>query len=601
LPPANLSAVVRKLGALLVGCIALLFGGASAGADPVPTTPPADLHTCALPGSMPYWFDYADGAVPFWQLFASPNVIAAVPNLGLPAQIRAKGGQTVYFDLYLRSRAGLPSQPQDPSTMNAKADRLFLYVENSTHCSNPVIAENELYGAGLATPWSPTNAQYRANVLTFLRRLHDLGAQPWLLVNSTPYTAGDAGDWWRAVAQVAGIVREVYFPAPMIYKQGAVLGSRTLRTAFRKALLDFTQIGIPASKLGIFLGFQTTRGQGGREGLEPAQAWFETVKLQALAAKQVARELHFHGIWSWGWAEYKTSPGEQDPDKAGAACVYLWARNPSLCAGPKAAGKGFDTSRTEGQLNLPGSVRCRITGVGSLGWTAIKPIAGLTGDPELAFSDAYARVLEQRLAGVNTKDVLAAERSVIGANFKGSRSAYVRALAQAKTSLAVARTVIADELRRARISSRFRVAMPSNAAVAEFQQTYTELQARLVQTRARASWLGGRKVGYAVQSNAPGEVMNAPSRRWTSVWSTSGPVRVRPLGPPLPLGSVPLGQARASIRAALMSQEREARYPTWIGAQQSRSFDRAVCWRDQLPAVGIADLTDYLPFLTLPS
>jgi hypothetical protein len=600
-PPANLSAVVRKLGALLVGCIALLFGGASAGADPVPTTPPADLHACTLPGSMPYWFDYADGAVPFWQLFASPKVIAAVPNLGLPAQIRAKGGQTVYFDLYLRSRAGLPSQPQDPSTMNAKADRLFLYVENSTHCSNPIIAENELYGAGLATPWSPTNAQYRANVLTFLRRLHDLGAQPWLLVNSTPYTAGDAGDWWRAVAQVAGIVREVYFPAPMIYKQGAVLGSRTLRTAFRKALLDFTQIGIPASKLGIFLGFQTTRGQGGREGLEPARAWFETVKLQALAAKQVARELHFHGIWSWGWAEYKTAPGEQDPDKAGAACVYLWARNPSLCAGPNAAGKGFDTSRTEGQLNLPGTVRCRITGVGSLGWSAIKPIAGLTGDPELAFSDAYARVLEQRLAGVNTKDVLAAERSVIGANFKGSRSAYVRALAQAKTSLAVARTVIADELRRARISSRFRVATPSNAAVAEFQQTYAELQARLVQTRARASWLGGRKVGYAVQSNAPGEVMNAPSRRWTSVWSTSGPVRVRPLGPPLPLGSVPLGQARASIRAALMSQEREARYPTWIGAQQSRSFDRAICWRDELPAVGIADLTDYLPFVTLPS
>jgi hypothetical protein len=95
--------------------------------------------------------------------------------------------------------------------------------------------------------------------------------------------------------------------------------------------------------------------------------------------------------------------------------------------------------------------------------------------------------------------------------------------------------------------------------------------------------------------------MNAPPRRWTSVWSTSGPVRVRPLGPPLPLGSVPLGQARASIRAALKSQEREARYPTWIGAQQSRSFDRAICWRDELPAVGIADLTDYLPFLTLPS
>jgi hypothetical protein len=50
-----------------------------------------------------------------------------------------------------------------------------------------------------------------------------------------------------------------------------------------------------------------------------------------------------------------------------------------------------------------------------------------------------------------------------------------------------------------------------------------------------------------------------------------------------------------------MSQERAARYPTWIASQQSRSFDQAVCWRDELPAVGIADLTDYLSFLTLPA
>jgi hypothetical protein len=591
--------VVRKLGALLVGCIALLFGGARAGADPVPPTPPADLHTCTLPGSMPYWFDYADGAVPFWQLFASPKVIAAVPNLGLPAQIRAKGGQTVYFDLYLKSRAGLPSQPQDPSTMNAKADRLFLYVENSTHCSNPIIAENELYGAGLAAPWSPTNAQYRANVLTFLRDLHDLGAQPWLLVNSRPATDGDAGDWWRAVAQVAGIVREVYFPAPLIYKQGPVLGSRTLRTSFRKALLDFTQLGIPASKLGIFLGFQTTPGNGGREGLKPARAWFETVKLQVLAVRQVAREMRFNAVWSWGWQEYKTQPSEQDPDKPRAACVYLWARDAKLCNGPKAAGKGFDHSRTEGQLNLPASIRCRISRVGSVRWNALKPLTSLTGDGDAAFSDAYARVLEQQYAPVHTRDVLAAEQSIIAAHFNGSRSAYRAALSQAKASLGVARGVIADELRRARISAHFRVAGPSSDAITEFQQTYGELKARLVQTASPASWLGGRKLGYAVESNAPGALMSVPSNRWSSVWSTAGAVRVRPLAAAVPLASVPLVRLRASIRAALMAQQREANYPAWIAARQSRSFDQAVCWRDELPAVGIADLTDYLPFLAL--
>jgi hypothetical protein len=592
---------VRRAGVLLAVAAALLVGTTLASADPVPTTPPADLHTCTLPGNAPYWFDYADGNVPFWRMFARPGVIAAVPNIGLPAQIRAHGGTTVYFDPHLKGRVGLPNAPIDPATIDARADRFFIYVENSTHCSNSVIAENELYGASLASPWSPTNAQYRANVLRFLTRLHDLGGQPWLLVNSKPYTAGEAGDWWRAVAQVAGIIREVYFPAPLIYKQGPVLGSRTLRTAFRRAILDFTQIGIPTSKLGIFLGFQTTKGTGGREGLEPARAWFEVVKLQALAAKQVVKEMKFNGVWSWGWAEYKASPGELDPDKPRAACVYLWTRDRSLCNGPGAAGKGFDRSLTEGQLSLPGNIRCRIDGVGSVPWTSIKPIQSLTGDPELAFTDAYARMLERRMTSLSSAEVLAAERSIIAARFGYSRRAYLAAIADAHTSLAVARSVIEDELRRAQIAAKFRVPAPSGDDVAEYQQTYSDLQARLVQAAKRAPWLGGQKIGYAVESNAPGPVMALPANRWTTVWSQTGTVRVRPLGPPVQLGTVSLPRARPSIRAAIMSQEREARYPTWISARQSASFSNVVCWRDELPAPGVADLTDYLPFLAITS
>lgn len=590
---------MKRLGVALVTCVALLAGSTRAGADPVPPTPPADLHACTLPGHAPYWFDYVDGAVPFWQMFARPGVIAAAPNLDLPAQIRAKGGLTVYFDPHLRNRAGVPSAPEDPSLMESRADRLYLYVENSTHCSNPIIAENELYGAGLPTPWSPTTAQYRANVLKFLTRLHDLGAQPWLLVNSPPATDGDAGDWWRAVAQVAGIVREIYFPAPLIYKQGPVLGSRTLRQAFRRGLLDFTQIGIPTSKLGIFVGFQTTKGTGGREGLQPANAWFETVKLQALAAQQVAKEMKFHGIWSWGWAEYSTSPGEADPDKPRAACVYLWTRDPALCDGPAAAGKGFDRSRIEGQLRLPGTLRCRINGVGSVSWNALKPITALTGDGELAFTDAYARVLESTLTRVTSRDILGAESAIVAARFNGSRSAYRAAIGQAHASLGIARAVIGDELRRARIETRIGVAAPSADAVAEFKQTYGDLQVRLIQAKGKTSWLGGKKVGYALESNSPNPVMTLPSGRWSSVFSAAGVVKVRPLGPPHPLTSLSLTRARPSIRAALVAQLRDARYPTWIGARINGSLDNAVCWRDQLPQAGIADLSDYLPFLAL--
>ncbi len=517
----------------------------------------------------------------------------------LVAAVLALALETAYFDLYLNRRVGTTSAPADPATIVDKANKLYEYAAQSMECSNPVIAENELFGSWLAVPWSKTNAQYRANVLLFLQTLRQRGAQPWLLVNRAPYTDGSAGDWWRQVADVAGIVREVYFPAPLIYKQGPIRGSRTLRQAFRNGILDFTKAGIPVSKLGIFLGFQTSKGTGGREGLE-AKAWFRTVKWQALAARYVAKEMNFSSIWSWGWAEWTTTPGEKDPAKPKAACVYLWTRSPSLCDGPRAAGKGFVRSRTEGQLILAPGLRCQL-GHAAVRWSQINPILKLTGDPELAFSNAFGRAVAQRATQVGYGDILAAERSIISARFGGSRAAYLAAIADARTSLSVARGIIGDELRRARIESKFRVRGPSAREIADFHETYGDLQARLVQAKSSASWLGGRLSGYAVESAAPPRLMSLSSGRWSAVWSPLGTVQVRPLGPPLPLGTLPLSNAREAIRAALMAQAREDRYPTWLADAQQAAFPEAICWRDQMPEMGEVDLTNYLPFLALTS
>jgi hypothetical protein len=545
------------------------------------------------------WLDFADGSVPFWNLFAKQGLVAMASNFIYPPRLRAGGAQTVYFDLYLNRRVGKPSAPADPATIVAKANKFYDYAAQAMDCSNPVIAENELNGAWLATPWSPANAQYRANVLLFLQTLRARGAQPWLLVNSKPYTAGEALDWWRQVAEVAGIVREVYFPAPRIYGQGAIRGNRTLRQAFRNGILDFTRIGIPVSKLGIFLGFQTSKGSGGREGLE-AQSWYRTVKWQALAARYVAREMRFHSIWSWGWASWKTTPGEQDPAKWRAACVYLWTRSPNLCNALHAAGRSFNRSRTEGQPYLPAGLRCRL-GTTAVRWSAINPILRLTGDPELAFSNAFARAVQQRLVHVGYGEILAAERSIVAARFGGSRGAYVSAISEARTGLSVARSIIGDELRRVRIESGFRVAWPSARQIADFHETYGELQTRFVQAKSETQWLGGRRSGYALASTAPPQLMGLSTGRWSSVWSPSGTVRVRPLGPPEPLGSLPLGNVRSSIRAALIAQAREERFPGWLTTAQLRTFPEAICWRDQFPELGEVDLTNYLPFLALTS
>lgn len=575
--------------AAAIGLLALA-GGSSVGAKPLQAN-------CVLSSKTPVWVDFADGSVPFWQMFAKPGVVAAASNLIYPSRLRAGGAQTVYFDLHLNKRVGTPSAPADTAGIVAKANKFYEYAAQSMDCSNPVIAENELFGAWTATPWSPTMAQYRANVLLFLQTLRARGAQPWLLVNSTAYTAGDARDWWRAVTDVAGIVREIYFPAPLLYDQGPVLANRTLRQSFREGILEFTRIGVSVSKLGIYLGFQTTKGTGGREGLA-AEPWYRTVKWQVLAARYVAREMGFHSIWSWGWAEWSTTPGEHDPKKPIAACVYLWTRSPSLCNGPAAAGKGFVRSRAEGQPTLAAGLRCRFPGA-VVGWGAINPILALTGDPELAFTNAFARAIEQRTARVTYSQILAAERSLISSRFGGSGGAYRAAIAEARTNLAVARSVIGDQLRRARIAAGLGVSQPSARQIADYLDSYGDLQARLVQTSAGASWLGGRRVGYALESTAPGALMSLPTRRWTSVWSPLGAVRVRPLRPPEPLGGVPLASVRPSIRAALIAQARQARFPTWLTAEQRRAFPEGTCWRDRFPELGEADLTGYLPFLAL--
>jgi hypothetical protein len=582
---------VKRLGVLAVAVVAFaLAGGTGARAQQLQAN-------CTLSSTTPIWLDFADGSVPFWNLFAKPGVVAMASNFIFPPKLRAAGAQTVYFDLYLSRRVGKPNAPADPATIVAKANTFYEYAAKAMDCSNPVIAENELNGAWLASPWSPTNAQYRANVLLFLQTLRARGAQPWLLVNSKPYTAGEAFDWWRQVADVAGIVREVYFPAPLIYRQGPIAGNRTLRQAFRGGILDFTKIGIPVSKLGIFLGFQTTKGTGGREGLA-AQSWYRTVKWQALAARYVAQEMKFHSIWSWGWAQWTTTPGEQDPAKWRAACVYLWARNAKLCNGPKVAGKGFVKSRTEGQPYLTRGFRCKL-GNTAVRWSAINPILQLTGDPELAFSNAFARAVQQRIEQVSYGDILAAERSIIVARFSGSRGAYKAAIAEARTNISVARSIIGDELRRARIERGFKVAWPSAGQIADFHETYGELQARFVEAKSDAAWLGGRRTGYALATTAPPQLMGLSSGRWAAVWSPTGTVRVRPIGAPQPLGSLPLGNVRTSIRAALIAQAREDRFPSWLTTEQVRTFPEAICWRDQFPQLGEVDLTNYLPFLSL--
>ena len=105
-----------------------------------------------------------------------------------------------------------------------RANRLYSTAAMSSGCTQPVIAENELNGANLVTPWTANNAAYRRNVLIYMQTLSALGARPVILVPSAPYIGDEAGDWWRQLSQYADVVRESYFAAPGIAKQGPIEG-----------------------------------------------------------------------------------------------------------------------------------------------------------------------------------------------------------------------------------------------------------------------------------------------------------------------------------------------------------------------------------------
>jgi hypothetical protein len=378
-----------------------------------------------------------------------------------------------------------------------------------------------------------------------------------------------------------------------VWKQGPIVGNRILRTVYRRSIQDLTSIGIPPQKLGIMVSFSTTRGFGGRNGLQPLDSWLQVAKWQALSAQAVAAETGIGSIWSWGWGQWTAA--EQDPDKPAAACVWLWARDASLCDGPAQGGGSFDASRTAGQILLGASTQCTVGGR-ALSNDAIQKLQLLTGDRDTAFSALYERLVEGTVAPVSTQSVLAAERYVIATQFKGSRGAYLAALAQAHANLTIARGVLGDELRRSRIELTLPTRTPSETEVRTFYTSYPDLMARSVRTKQAASWLGSRKRGLILSAVAPELLFSGGAR---TVWTPLGSVAVKPLGEATPLGAVPLDLARPAIVTALRVFARGEAFERWTESLQTKNLATTVCARDDLPQPGAVELSTYLPFLRL--
>lgn len=550
--------------------------------------------SCGLPANAPMWVDYAGHGAP---IAPKPGMVLAVSSgTTVPAAMRAAGAATIFFDLHLNDRVGTTTAPADPATIAAKAQKEFAFAQQVTGCATPLIAENELFGAQTITPWSATNAQYRANVLLLLQELQRLGATVALTIANPPYTGGDAADWWREAAKAAILVRQVYFTAPGpkgLYALGPARASRAMRQGMRGLIARFSQIGIPASRVALELQFQSAPGTGGRQGLQPRSAWLEIVKLQALAAKQVAAETKIQGVWSWGWPSF--SAAGNDPDKGAAACVYLWARDTKLCDAPALA--RFDTSLTEGQLILPAAVRCTLADNGRILKNDVARVATLTGDRDSAATALLQREVLRSENPIDPLTVLSAERAIVRDRFGGSRARYASALAAAHVTLQDARAIIEDRLARDEVQQRFRPPHPTGPQVDAFLETYAATRVRLVRVDPAASWLGDAVRGFAVETIAPAEVFAALQSKRSTIDTIDGRYVVKPLGPAQPLLALSPHDAHNVAIGVLGRFAKLAVYDRWLRAQQIRLLANAVCTRDLVPEGGDVDLSDFVPFL----
>ena len=430
---------------------------------------------CGLPAGPPLSVEYAEVAVPAairTELFTAvrPPLVLATSQAHVAEELRAAGARTVFWHMRLGDLVGTTAAPADPATIEATADRLVLRAARETGCATPVIALNELHGGWVATPWSDTNLGYRLNVLALLRRMHALGAHPFLMLPTSPPPAvstEEVNAWWRDVSAVSDLVLEMHFNGRSVAGDGALVGSRRRRTAMRRALDRMVAAGVPPARLGLLHGFQSGRGKGGREGLA-IDRWLQVVKWETLAAHEVLAEHTTDGApvgsdWSWGWGEFPTISA-LDPDKPLAACTYLWARDPAACDAPERAtawGVPFNASRTEGQLLLAPGIHCSGTR-GSVPSAAVDQLAAVrtaAGTPlgrPAALTALFHRLTAVAAARVRPGEVAAAETALVGRRFGGDRALYVQALGGRGANEEQAREAIADQLRRRRITKRLR-------------------------------------------------------------------------------------------------------------------------------------------------
>jgi hypothetical protein len=225
----------------------------------------------------------------------------------------------------------------------------------------------------------------------------------------------------------------------------------------------------------------------------------------------------------------------------------------------------------------------------------VAALSRLTGDRDLAFSAEFQHAVLVEAKAVDPKEIARVERNAILDHFGGSRAAYNAALARAKATPALARLILADELRRRAVEATLRTPPPTGAQLQAWYATYDATLTRPVRTSKPVPWLGNAKTGLAILGVAPGRLLTLTAGSQVTIDG----VQVTALGEAAPLGSFPYAQAAPAIRKAFVDQLKSSAFATWSRRRQNQSLGSLTCQRDQQPQPEAVDLTEWLPYLSL--
>ena len=279
--------------------------------------------------------------------------------------------------------------------------------------------------------------------------------------------------------------------------RGRSTGSRTLRNMFRKRIAEFTSAGISPRKLGLMLGFHTTPGSGGRERAR-RPAWLEVTKLQALAA-QAGREGARPALGLVVGLGGLERGGDRSRQAGSRVRLPLGALGQAL---QRAGGRGLELQRLahRGPARLPGGRPLHAPRQAGRFERDLRPDAGDRRRGRRVHGGLRPRWSRASTRRSRRKQVSTAEKAVVtGAS--GATARYRAALAQgAREPAGGARS----DRRRAPPSAdrgRMHVPNPSVRRRAGLLRDYAQSDARLVETKTPAPWLGNRRRGFALASN----------------------------------------------------------------------------------------------------